>query len=334
MIAIRTLRKRYDSGFALSIPELDVGTNGITALLGPNGAGKSTLMRLIAGLEKPDYGTISFDGMTVVNGHHLLPKWRRNVTMVMQDPYLFKGKVHDNVAYGLRLRRIPAEERETRIRKALTQVECRGYAKRNVTGLSGGEAQRVSLARALALQPKVLLLDEPTAHIDREKVSRMEELIRTLAHRGDMTILLATHNLEQAYRLTDTIISLVDGSLMPAPPENIFTGIIKSPANSLNTFSIRNGIHLKVTTPRTGPAHVAIDPTAIIVSRVPLASSARNCVRGILATVSAHDHLMRLQVDAGVAFTVIITVQSYREMKLQPGDAVYLVFKSSAVKVF
>jgi ABC-type Fe3+/spermidine/putrescine transport system ATPase subunit len=199
MITIRGLLKSYGTTFTLSVDGLDIGGGKITALLGPNGAGKTTLLRLIAGIESADRGTISLDGMNLQPGGEVPLAWRRRVTMVMQEPYLFSGTVLENVAYGLKVRGIQQSRYERKLKDILEELGIRSCMHRKVESLSGGEAKRIALARALVLDPGILLLDEPTSNVDRDNVGRVEQFIRALGGRSGLMVMLATHNLEQAY---------------------------------------------------------------------------------------------------------------------------------------
>lgn len=334
MLRIQGLRKSYNGNFTLSVNELEIGSGKITAILGPNGSGKSTLLRIIAGIERPDMGTVSFNGSEIGAGANASIAWRRMVTMVMQTPYLFSGSVIENVAYGLRLRGVPHHSRSQRASDALRNAGLEGYELRMVRELSGGEAQRVSLTRALVLEPAVLLLDEPTANIDRQNVARAESQITSLSGRKGLTVIIATHYLEQAYRLANDVVSIIDGRIVPAGPENVFQGDVKEAENGLKIVSLPGGDMIEVDTPLSGRVHLAIDPSDIIVSRRKLASSARNSLAGTLHTIATHGNRVRLTVAAGIDITVIMTKKSYGEMHLHPGETICLTFKTTAVKVF
>jgi tungstate transport system ATP-binding protein len=334
MITIRGLLKSYGTTFTLRVDGLDVCGGKITALLGPNGAGKTTLLRLIAGIEAADRGTISLDGMNLQPGGEVPLAWRRRVTMVMQEPYLFSGTVLENVAYGLKVRGIQQSRYERKLKDILEELGIRSCMHRKVESLSGGEAKRIALARALVLDPGILLLDEPTSNVDRDNVGRVEQFIRALGGRSGLMVMLATHNLEQAYRLANDVVSIIGGKIVPSQPENVFEGTVLGTRNGLKLVSLRGGLQLEVDTALSGRVHLTIDPTDIIVSRNSLASSARNSVYGKLVSLRTHGNRVRLTVSAGVELDVIVTQKSYRELELHPGDMVYLTFKSTAVKVF
>jgi tungstate transport system ATP-binding protein len=212
---LRDLMHRYDERIILDLPALDIERGEILAIVGPSGSGKSTLLRLLQFLEAPTSGTITFDGVTQ-NGTVPL-EVRRRVATVFQRPALLDRSVFDNVGYGLRLRGLPHVP-ET-ILSALERVGLGHYARAKAKTLSGGEAQRVALARSLVLNPAALLLDEPTANLDPYNVGLIEEIIR--GH-GPTTVVLVTHNTFQAKRLADRVGLLLGGKLIELLPTNRF----------------------------------------------------------------------------------------------------------------
>jgi tungstate transport system ATP-binding protein len=212
---LRDLQHRYGDRTILDLPALDIARGEILALVGPSGSGKSTLLRLLQFLETPTSGSITFDGMTF-NGNVPL-EVRRRVVTVFQYPALLDRSVFDNVGYGLRLRGLPHVP-ET-IMNALDRVGLGNYAHTRAKTLSGGEAQRVALARSLVLNPAALLLDEPTANLDPYNVGLIEAIIR--GH-GSTTMVLVTHNTFQAKRLADRVGLLLGGKLIELLPTDRF----------------------------------------------------------------------------------------------------------------
>jgi tungstate transport system ATP-binding protein len=203
----------------LQIDRLDVQPGEVLCLVGPTGAGKSTLLRLLAGLEPPTSGSLH------LGEHPLGPDdWplevRRRVTLVFQRPLLLSGTVQANVECGLRLRglgRCPA-----RVKAVLDRLGLGGLAARGARTLSGGETQLAALARALVLEPEVLLLDEPTAHLDPARVALVEEVVGEAQRRLHSTVVWATHNLHQARRVAARVAFLLDGRLVEAAPTEAF----------------------------------------------------------------------------------------------------------------
>jgi tungstate transport system ATP-binding protein len=207
---LRDVRVRREQRVVLDLPAAQIGSGGVTAVVGPNGAGKTTLLRVLAFLQVPASGTVEFDGVPVVYRERHVHGLRQAVTLVGQAPLLFRRSVRANVAYGLRRR---GWATDGRIDAALATVGLDGFAERPAWKLSGGESQRVAIARALAIDPTVYLFDEPTANIDRRRVTVIENLIRQIGASGK-TVVLTTHNHEQAARLGDTILELAEGRVV------------------------------------------------------------------------------------------------------------------------
>lgn len=220
---LRDLQKSYGENFTLLIRQLDVQRGEVLGLLGPTGSGKSTLLRLLAGLEQLTDGDISFDGSPFVSTVLPLPT-RRRMTLVHQRPVLLTGTVRLNVEYGLRLR--GSRDRARKVEGILDRLGLTRIASQSSQTLSGGQTRLVALARALVIEPEVLLLDEPTAHLDPAHVALVEETIRQFQQEHHMTIVWATHNLFQARRVAGRTALLLNGQLVEAAAtEEFFTNL-------------------------------------------------------------------------------------------------------------
>lgn len=208
-IEVKGLYKSYGDAEILKDINLSVEPGEVLALIGPTGSGKTTLLRLIGLLEKPTVGEIVIDGLDVAKlSEGMRLKIRRRMAMVFQKPVMFKTSVRENVSYGLRIR---GESRiDGRVRAAIEAVGLSGYESRDANTLSGGEMQRIALARALVLEPEILLLDEPTANLDPKTAAAIDALIS----RFKGTVIMATHNMLQARRLAERIAVLVEGRLV------------------------------------------------------------------------------------------------------------------------
>jgi tungstate transport system ATP-binding protein len=207
----RGLRKDYGGAFTLAIDDLEVRRGEILALVGPTGSGKSTLLRLLHLLESPTSGTLEFEGRPVA--YPAAVAIRRRITMVFQRPLLLRGSVLDNVVYGARLRGRRSPDRAVSL---LDSLGLGPLANTPAFPLSGGEIQRVAVARAFAIDCPVLLLDEPTANLDPAHVHRIERIIRSLREESGVTTVIVTHNLPQARRLADRVALLLEGRLIEA----------------------------------------------------------------------------------------------------------------------
>ncbi len=202
------LRQVYNGRTVLDIPRLDIEEGEVLALVGPSGAGKSTLLRLLNFLETPTAGIICFAGQA---GGAASLAVRRQVTTVFQRPILQRASVQANVGYGLRLRGLKVDGQ---VDDVLAEVGLQDLARHAAQTLSGGEMQRVALARALVVEPRVLLLDEPTANLDPYNVALIENLIREQNRKKGTTVVLVTHNVFQAKRLARRTGLLLGGALV------------------------------------------------------------------------------------------------------------------------
>ncbi len=221
LYTLRGVRQTYGRRTVLNIASLQVCEGEILALVGPSGAGKSTLLRLLALLEKPAQGSVqlSIDDHTFDRGNATIED-RRQIAMAFQRPLLLSRSVRANVAYGLRLRKERNIER--RVEAMLKRIAMLPLADARPRTLSGGEMQRVSIARALVLEPRVLLLDEPTANLDPYNVRLIEGLLREQHDRYHTTIIIVTHNIFQAKRLATRVGLLLDGELVECAPAATF----------------------------------------------------------------------------------------------------------------
>jgi tungstate transport system ATP-binding protein len=213
---LRGLRQAYGEPhprLVLDLDALDIFAGEVLAIVGPSGAGKSTLLRLLNFLEPPAGGTIEFEGRLVA-GQPPLETLRR-VTTVFQHPLMLSRSVYDNVAFGLRLRGLPPAGR---VAAALAEVGLEALARQPAGRLSGGEMQRAALARALVLDPPVLLLDEPTANLDPNNVALIETILRRQNEARGTTLVVVTHNVFQARRLAGRAALLLAGRLIEAAP--------------------------------------------------------------------------------------------------------------------
>jgi len=204
---------------ALDSITLDIEPNQAVTFLGVNGSGKTSLLRILAGLAEPSTGDVLLDSNKVTS-----KELRQISTMVFQRTVMFNTSVYGNVSYGLKIRGLSKEDIERKVNDVLGCVGLEGFQKRRAKQLSGGEQQRVALARAFVLEPQILLLDEPTANLDPANAMIVENAIRTIKREDECTIVLATHNLHQAKRLSDEIVHIHHGRIVEsANPQDFFT---------------------------------------------------------------------------------------------------------------
>jgi len=349
LVEFKNVVKRYGEILSIDRLSLKVERGETLAVVGPNGAGKTTLLRLMAGLEDPTDGEIYFEGVKLDRNN--IQEIRRRSTMVFQRTLLFETNVYNNVAYGLKLRRYSKSEIRDRVEEALSVVKMESYENRLPKDLSGGEQQRISLARALALDVDILILDEPTANLDPENTTIIEETILH-ASRGKMvTIVIATHNILQAERLTDKLAFLYNGrlaeigrtqELLLTPSEflasfmrreNVFSGFSRALEDGTAEIDIGGEVQIVMSERRTGSVTIFVRPEDILLSKAPLSSSARNVFIGKIVEILDLGSLVKLRVDVGKEFSAQITKHSFREMGLNIGSEVHITFKASSIHI-
>jgi len=299
--------------------------------VGHNGSGKSTLLRLLALLETPTEGQVLLDGAPVAR--RAAAAQRRRVTLVEQRPILFRGTVLDNLGYGLRARGMRRTAVNRMVGEAAERLGLAPLLGRRRHELSDGEVQRVAVARALAVQPDLLLLDEPASSADRAAAGALYRTLTAERAARPLAICIASHQLEDAYRWADDIRALAEGRLSPVTPENLFR--VELPDGS-DVKHVRVGtIDLAVMTDRTGPAVLAVPPTDIFVSRERLPSSARNVFTGRVTRIAApRPGVVHVTADVGIELIAVVTAEAARDLGLGPDTHVVFSFKASAVRVF
>lgn len=220
MVSIANLSKSFGEVAAVNGVSLDVRDGEFLTLLGPSGSGKTTVLRMIAGFEKADQGSITIDGVDVTQ----LPPYEREVNTVFQDYALFPHlTVRENIEYGLRIKKVPKPERATKSEQALEQVRLSGFGDRKPSQLSGGQRQRVALARALINQPKVLLLDEPLGALDLKLREQMQLELKDIQRTVGITFIFVTHDQEEALTMSDKIAVFNQGKIVQVgSPKEIY----------------------------------------------------------------------------------------------------------------
>jgi ABC-type Fe3+/spermidine/putrescine transport system ATPase subunit len=211
MLAVQHIYKTYEERLLLEDISFDVDTGETVCLLGASGSGKSTLLRIVAGLEDADSGTVSFNGIDITT----TPPHLRDFGLVFQDYALFPHlSVGENVAFGLRMRRLPQAEVRERVVNALELVSLSTFEERKATDLSGGEQQRVALARALAIRPRLLMFDEPLGALDRSLREDLLVELRRILHQTRVPAIYVTHDQEEAFAIADRVLILHGGKIV------------------------------------------------------------------------------------------------------------------------
>jgi len=349
-IEIEDLTKTYDTTVALSNVSLRIEQGDLLAIVGPSGAGKTTLLRLLDLLEEPSSGRILFNNIDTTSIDKDRLGLRRQIGMVFQRSILFNTSVYDNVAYPLRVRGVK-DQLDQRVSEALELVGLEGFERRHALTLSGGEAQRVTLAQAMVFRPRLLLLDEPTANLDPRNVSIIESTITKINHHEKVTIVLATHNIAQAEQIASKVAVLREGVLAEvgnaAEVLEKSSELLASFGASVNAYSgeadlleyglasvdIGDNIRIEAATRKKGKVTVFIKPEDIIVSTSPIRSSARNTLKGKVTGIIDLAERVQLKINAGKEFSVIITKKSFHDLELNLGSEIHLNFKATSVRV-
>jgi len=227
---LKEIRAFYRENLALEVDELTIASGGLHILAGPNGSGKSTLLSILAFLMKPEHGRVVFAGTEIDWRRKQLAGIRKRVTLLHQHSFLFSGTVSANVAFGPRARGMSKEEVQRAVRESLAMVGLDGFESRNARQLSGGEARRVALARALACQPEVLLLDEPLAHVDKQSAEIIEALVVSFSARGT-TVVMSSHNEQLRQKTESKVIRLLDGKV-----EKVINGNDEVPERAMDGY--------------------------------------------------------------------------------------------------
>lgn len=352
------LAHRFGSGFHLQVEYLALYAGKTYAVYGSNGSGKTTLLNILALLTLPQEGRILFEGRPV-NGTDpgRSRQYRRRVTLLMQHVYLFRSTVFENVASGLRFRGMAKEAIEARVNTMLDRVGLRQFAHRPAHSLSGGEAQRAGLARALVTDPDVLLLDEPTASVDAAHGKQIEAILAETCRQRRMTVVLSTHQYDQAYRIADEVLIMRDGRMLEREPENVFKGRIEDSADG-PVACLDGGVILRSDTTARGPAHIVISSREIRLApaKTPQKPAAANTLMGVVTAAAVDGDRIRLDVDAGphtgagggprldvasgprsdaepgLRLTVHVARASFSDMGITVGDTVYAAIDPSAVR--
>ena len=220
IIELRNISKKYDEMTILDNLNLDIKKNEFLTLLGPSGCGKTTTLKIIAGFEYSDEGKVLFQGKEM----NEIPPYQRPVNTVFQKYALFPHmNIYENIAFGLKIKKLPKEEIDRKVKEMLKLEELEDYKKRSIESLSGGQQQRIAIARALVNEPKVLLLDEPLGALDLKLRQEMQTELKRIQQKLGITFIFVTHDQEEALSMSDTIVVMNKGKIQQmGTPEDIY----------------------------------------------------------------------------------------------------------------
>ena len=317
----------YAGRRVLDLDELLLERDQVTAVVGPNGSGKSTLFDLLAFLRRPDAGRILFRGKPAAETANAV--LRRQVGYIQQKPYLMKMSVRDNIGLGLKFRGAARTDIDAAVDAVADELGLGSLLERNAGRLSGGEIQKVALARALALQPDVVIMDEPFTYLDETTVHDIEDWIAEQRASRGKTIIFSTHDRLRAQSLSDHILSLINGRLYPISSGNLFSGTLDAGNNTFTCGSARFTVPENITSGHK----LYIDPKHLVISAERLSSSMRNNFSGTITAMSTVNGEVHLKIKSEVTFHAVITRKALEELNLQLGNAVWVSCKSSQLIV-
>ncbi|MGH9933650.1 MAG: ABC transporter ATP-binding protein [Nitrososphaerales archaeon] len=341
-----SLTKNF-SGFNLGPLNLKID-NEIMVLIGPTGSGKTTILNLIAGMTKPDQGSVMLDGSNIT----ALPVESRKIGYVFQSPNLFPHlTVYENIVFGL-----PRKYRRnnSHVKKLLEDLAISHLADRNVNGLSGGEMQKVSLARMLAIEPKIILLDEPLAHLDPPTRRKLRLELRSILKKEGVPAIYVTHFEDDVYALADSVAVLHNGMIENASKLETLLGSETSPFIS-DISAGANYIEGKVVKSKDGVTVIDVNsdlietlgeyslgsrvgilvrPEDIIISKELVKTSARNVVRAQVVDLAQGSGMVDLHLQSNsLHLRARVTEEARKDLGIDEGESVYAVFKATSPQV-
>jgi len=336
----------------LDIPSFSLHENEFVTLIGPNGAGKSTLLLSIMGLIKRDSGTLKYRGEEIRSE----PAWlelRRKIAMVLQEPLLFDSTVYDNVASGLKIRGVGRGEIRNRVPAYLERFNLADMAQRSARKLSGGEARRVSLARAFAVEPEMIFFDEPFANLDPPTRQALTDDMDKIIREKGIAAVLVTHDQSEALRMSDRIVVMNSGSIVQSGTP---AAVINRPVNEFvaNFVGMETILEGEVLANRDQQMAVIVagheidtvgcelpgdhvyccirpENVTVSVNNPSQKTSARNTYPGRIVEISSMGPFLKLRLDCGFTLTAYVTRESFSNLGLSEGKGVYASFKATSV---
>lgn len=352
LLEVRNLTVVRGGVQVLNVPALQLYENEVLALIGPNGAGKSTLLLTLACLLPPTTGEIRFRGEIITRDRELLG-YRRRLAMVFQEPLLFDTTVYENVATGLKIRGMAQEDVRRRVFETLELFNMTHLADRSARKISGGEAQRTSLARSFALRPEMLFLDEPFVSLDPPTRQALTEDLERILYETGTAAVMATHDQLEALRLADRIALVNHGNIVQSGPpvevmnrpanefvasfvgmENVLSGEVTECSDGLLTATVMG---CPIVFPGAAlPGETAVfcvrpENITIITSDPGETTSARNVFPAVIGKIVHIGVYCKLHLDCGFPLVAFLTPQSLSSMHLEKGKRVFAAFKATAV---
>ncbi len=325
---LRDLEFSYNTETVLHAGYMAIEENAVHALLGANGSGKTTLLNLLAFVSQPAKGKLFFFDEEASGSN--AAELRRAIAYVQQKPYLFNFSVQRNIELGLRLRGIEAGERRSRAGKIAEQLGIGNLLAKRAHDLSGGEIQKVAIARALVLEPKVLLLDEPFTYLDKDSRLELESFISDVRDKALQTVVFSTHDQLQAWHLASHVNTVIDGQPGNTVRINTFAGELDAAAQTFNT-----GKQLVYVSGTQSPGrHISIDANQLVISTEKLQSSMRNQFTGKIVAMENLESGVEVTIEAGERWYANVTLSAVEELGISTGRDIWVSFKSTALHIF
>lgn len=348
MLQVKNLCVRLGT-FVLNNLNLEVNDGEYFVLLGPTGSGKTVLLESIAGLNPIISGQVLINGQDVSD----LNIGQRRIGFAFQDYALYRHlSVRDNISFGLMWKDMRANEINKAVDQAIELLNLKGLLEKSPWTLSGGESQKIALARAIAIRPDLLILDEPLSAVDAETREDFEKDLKDLHKRLKLTTIHVTHAFEEAISLGDRIAVIMGGQILQVgtPEEifrqpqseavarflitrNIFSGEASGGSDGQGIFSV-NGTKMIANTARRGSLHASIRPEDILLSRQPIASAGDNSLSGIVTRIVDRGSAIYVRVKVPPEFACLILRRSLKELNLSEGQQVFVTFGASDVNIF
>jgi tungstate transport system ATP-binding protein len=334
LFRISDLTKTFSDRTVLDVPALTLNKGEIYGLQGPNGAGKTTLLNILAFLETPTKGLVTYKSKPVQFSESYLQRLRKEVVLVDQLPLLFTATVFKNMEFGLKIRGIQKEERKRRILKGLEMVGMSDFVDAAAHQLSGGETQRVALAARLVLKPEILLLDEPTANVDVASAQRIREAALMARREWHTTLIIASHDRDWLYDVCDQVMHLFKGRLFGTGKENIIFGPWREPEPGKWVKILSDKQQLVVPGPPDQEAAAVID--MLSVSEEEFKTSENDIVlRGTVSRLNLEKNTGQVIATINVGnlpFAVELTPQQKQKRIIFPGKNIFIHYRIDRVK--
>lgn len=354
LVSIENLKVELGGVSVLDIPSFCLGDKEVVSLIGPNGSGKSTLLLVANCLLKPLSGRIFYRG-TEISGRDEVFRFRRKISMVFQEPLLFDTTVFNNVASGLKIRGVPGKEIKDRVMNYLKVFSIEHLANRSARKLSGGEAQRTSLARAFAIQPEIIFLDEPFSALDPPTRHALTDDLEKIVRDSGITAVMVTHDQSEALRMSDRIMVMNNGQIVQAGIPSV---VINNPVNDFvaNFVGMDTILEGMVLNNNDGQMHISVfgheidavgnrqrndkvyccirpENVTIDIFDPDALTSSRNVFRAIILDIDSMGPFLKITLDCGFPLVSYVTREAFAGLALYEGKEVFASFKAMSVHV-